>query len=227
MPAICGFLGSLHKTREGGDGAAMLRWIVRLYVSFVLFVVFVFCDVAALKEMAHLLAKAGLPAVSGWFSAHDFLAALFAGLFAGLVPVDSRLTGEGWFRSKHGRGFEGFRLDQLRPWTWLMVTPLVIFGVTALFLEETQSALSITTLSSFIGNLIARNCSDVWTQKNWFDTSCNVQLVLVAPWIASVGYSIAPIIRKRGSQVLLAIRNSGEITEVQQKSEKKLKKADL
>lgn len=205
----------------------MWRWTSRVYVSFMLFWVLVFGTVVSLRVLAHLLTQASFPGASVWFASHVFLTALLAGWLAGQVPVDSRLTGEGWFRSKDGKTFEGLKLVQLRPWTWLMVTPIVILGITALFLKESRSVFSSTTLSSFLGDLISKNCSSVWAQKNWFDTSCNVQLVLLAPWVASIGYSIAPWVQKHGPQVLWALRSSRGADNAQEESRSNLKKADL
>jgi hypothetical protein len=204
----------------------MWRWTIRVYVSLVFFWVLLFCAVISLKELAYLLTKASFPWVSDWFGAHTLLTALLAGLIAGQVPVDSRLTGEGWFRAKDGKSFEGFKLDALRPWTWLIVTPVVVAGITALFLEESWSVFSFPTLIGLYDDLVVRNCSDVWAKKNWFDNSCNVQLVLLSPWVASIGYSIAPAIRKRGSQVFAEFRNSHEVSGVQEVSGENLKKVD-
>ena len=205
---------------------SMLRWAIRVYVSFVLFVVFVFGAVVGLKELVRLLAYASFPWVGEWFSTHTLLTASIAGLLAGQVPVDSRLTGEGWFRTKEGNNFEGLKLDALRPWTWLIVTPISVLAVAALYFEESQSVYSSLTLSGLYSELVARNCSYVQANKYWFDNFCNVQLVILAPWVASIGYSIAPAIRKRGFKALALFRNSNERIGSQQEHRENFKKAD-
>ena len=139
-----------------------------------------------------------------------------------------RLTGEGWFRSKDGKSFEGFKLEELRRWTWLLLSPLFLIGVVVWWILQSQGAFSISALFAIYRDLLVRNCSNVWAQKYWFDDSCNIQMVFIAPWIASIGYSAAPILRKHGSLVLHGSRNTCEASGSLGKSPGKLdKKANL
>ena len=193
-----------------------------------IFLVLLFASAIVLKEVAHVFSMAGFPWLSGWFRVHTLVTAFFAGVVAGQVPVDSRLTGEGWFRSKDGKSFESFKLEEFRLLTWLLLSPLFLIGLVAWWFEQSPSVLSTPTLTGFYHDLLMRNCSDVWARRYWFDNSCNLQMVLVAPWMASIGYSLAPTLRRRGSLVLHRLRNASEASvsggERQGNSEKK---ADL
>jgi hypothetical protein len=193
----------------------MWRWIVRAYISFMLFWVLLFGAFVSLKELSRLLAYTHFPGIFEWAAAHVLIAAFLAGLIAGQVPVDSRFTGERWFRSKDGSGFENLKLEKLRPWTWLAVTPIAVLGIGALFLELHRSVLSGLTLSSFLSDLVSKNCANVWTRRNWFDTFCNVQSVLLAPWVASIGYSISPFVQRRTLQFSAVLRNRRDASDVQ------------
>jgi hypothetical protein len=206
----------------------MWRWIIRAYVSLMVFLVLLFVSVVVFKEVAHLLTWAGYSRLPDWFGEHTLLTALLAGVMAGQVPVDSRLTGEGWFRSKDGKSFEGFKLEVLRRWTWLLLSPLFLIGITVWWFQQDQSAFSSSAVSGIYHELLARNCSNVWARKYWFDNSCNIQMVLIAPWMASIGYSLAPTLRRCGSLILHGSRNSGEAGASPEEGQGNLvKKADL
>jgi hypothetical protein len=192
----------------------MWRWILRAYVSFMLFWVLLFCAMLVLKELCRLLAYTFLPGILEWVGTHVFPAALLVGIVAGQAPVNSRFTGEKWFRSKDGNGFEDLKLETLRPWTWLMLTPIAVLGLTLMFLEQRQSVFSDLTFGHFLSELFLRSCADIWARKYWFDESCNVQSVLIVPWIASIGYSIAPAVQRFALLGFSVFRNSREESDV-------------
>jgi hypothetical protein len=176
-----------------------------------IFLILLFCSVALLKEVSHLLLKVGLPWLSEWLHAHVLWTAFLLGVMAGQVAVGSNLTGEGWFRSKDGKTFEGFKLEELRRWTWLLVSPLFMLGVVLWCFEQRQSSLgSSFTLANFYHDFLMPNCSDVWGRGYWLNTSCNSQFLFVASWLASIGYSIGPLVRKKGATFLRSVRRGRE-----------------
>lgn len=180
----------------------MWRWIIRTYVSLVVFVVLMFVEVVGINEVSHLLAITGFSWPLELIRTHLLLTALLAGVLAGQVPVDSRLTGKNWFRSKDGKSFEGFKLEELRPWTWLFISAIFLLVVVLVILEEAQGGeFSIRTFIIFCQEAFTRNCSEVIAHKNYFDESCNTQMVLIAPWVASIGYSLGPMIRGHGARL--------------------------
>jgi hypothetical protein len=187
----------------------MWRWIIRTYVSLIVFVLLLFISLMVLKEAAHALTGAGFPWLAEWFRAHILLTAFLTGLIAGQAPVDSRLTGEGWFRSKDGKTFEGFRLEELRRWTWLLVAPLFMLGVVFWCLEQSQlGVLSRLTISNFYNSFLMPKCADVWARGYYFNNACNMQFLFVASWTASIGYSAGPIIRRAGQRLIRGFSHS-------------------
>lgn len=208
----------------------MWHWIIRIYVSLMVFLVLLFVSIVLLKEAAHLFLWVGSPWLSDWFRSHVLWASLLAGAMAGQVPVGSSLTGEGWFRSNDGKTFEGFKLEKLRRWTWLLISPLFLLGVVLWCTEQSESGvLSGLTLENFYHDFLGPNCSEVWARKYWFNTSCNMQFLFVASWMASIGYSLGPMVRKRGFALFRNMRNAPEAgvpTQSDRESSSK-EKADL
>jgi hypothetical protein len=174
----------------------MWRWIIRIYVSLMVFLVFLFVTIVAIRAGARLLVSAGSPMLIEWLRGHVLSSAFLTGMIAGFVPVGSSLTGEGWFRSKNGSTFEGFKLEEIRPWTWLILSPIFFLGVVVWCLEQSQSVLWSLTLASFYHNFLMPTCSDVWARGYWFNQSCNMQLLFVASWVSAIGYSLAPFVRR-------------------------------
>jgi len=189
----------------------MWRWIVRIYVSLMVFLVLLFCAVVSMREVSRLLLHFGSPWFLEWLRADVLWAALLAGVMAGQVPVGSSLTGEGWFRSKDGKTFEGFKLEELRPWTWLLISPLFLLGVVAWCFGQSQPGVtSGLTLSSFYHDFLMPSCPDVYARGYLLNTSCNMQLLFVASWMASIGYSLGPVVKMQGTKMLMSLRNKSE-----------------
>jgi len=164
-----------------------------------------------MREVSRLLLHFGSPWFLEWLRADVLWAALLAGVMAGQVPVGSSLTGEGWFRSKDGKTFEGFKLEELRPWTWLLISPLFLLGVVAWCFGQSQLGVtSGLTLSSFYHDFLMPSCPDVYARGYLLNTSCNMQLLFVASWMASIGYSLGPVVKMQGTKMLMSLRNKSE-----------------
>ncbi len=137
----------------------MWRWIIRMYVSVVLFVFLLFCSGAVLIRVAHLLLMVGSPVLLQWMHAHYLFAMFLLGVLAGLVVLGSNVTGRGWFRSKDGLTYEGFKLEKIKPWTWLLISPVFVLGVIAWFLEKSESgALSGVSIVNFYNDVLMPDC---------------------------------------------------------------------
>jgi hypothetical protein len=111
----------------------MWRWVIRLYVSLIVFVLLLFGAGVLVIRVAHLLMKVGSPLLSQAIHAHILFTMFLLGMVAGQVHLGSNFTGRGWFRSKSGLTYEGFRLEKLKPWTWLFVSPLILLGGVLVF----------------------------------------------------------------------------------------------
>lgn len=129
----------------------MWRWIVRVYASIVLFWFFMFCSGLALVRVAHALVKIGWPYLSQEIHTHLLLTMFLLGMITGCVTLGSNFTGTGWFRSKDGQSFEGFKFEEIKPWTWLFGVFIFGLGVVMWRLEQIErSALCNPRFQAFI-----------------------------------------------------------------------------
>ena len=190
----------------------MWRWIIRLYVSVVLFVFLLFCSGVLLIRVAHLLMEAGSPVLLQWIHTHYLFAMFLLGVLAGQVVLGSNFTGRGWFRSKDGLTYEGFKLEKIKPWTWLLVSPVFLLGVIAWFLEKSESGvLSGLSFVNFYNDVLIPNCPLASWKNPQLYPFCGEQLLCGGTWMASVGYSLAPLVRRPGSRLLRNMRKTNGI----------------
>jgi hypothetical protein len=181
----------------------MWRWIVRVYVSIVVFWFLLFFNGLVLIEMARLIAKVGIPFLSQWIHAHVVLTLLLLGAAAGQLPLGVNFTGEGWFRSKDGLTYEGFKLEELRPWTWLLTSPIFLLGVVMWFLVQSESGtLSRPSIVTFYHGFLMPSCSNMPLRAYQSNIDCTMQLLFVGIWMASIGYSLAQMVRRLGATLL-------------------------
>jgi hypothetical protein len=132
------------------------------------------------------------------------------GMLAGQVYLGSNFTGRGWFRSKSGATYEGFKLEELKPWTWLILSPVLMLGVFFWFAVRGEAGLlGQTTLSDFYRGFLMPDCSNARLLAYKGDLTCSMHLMYFGTWIAAVGYSLAPAFRRRAWIGLGVIR--GEI----------------
>src|ERR1039458_3080700 len=194
-------------------GSAMWRWIIRIYVSSVLFLFLLFCSGVLLIRVAHLLMKAGSPFLLQSIHAHVLLTMFLLGMAAGLTFLGSRFTGRGWFRSKDGQTYEGFRLEELKPWTWLFGSLIFLLGVVLWCLEQGEKGvLSNLTPANFYHDFVIPDCSSAWVigYKSEIAVACTMQLLFGGIWLASIGYSLAPMARRRSMSLLHSFRAEPE-----------------
>ncbi len=187
----------------------MGRWIIRIWVSVVVFWFQMFIAGLVLASLVHLSLRLGLFPLRQWIRDHDLLTMFLLGVCTGLPVLDSRFTGRGWFKSKSGLTYEGFKLEEIKRWMWLFISPVLILGV--MVWVETQDGmgtLSGATFSSFYHELLMPNCSSGGLLRYRGDTTCSMNFLTVGTWLASVGYSLVPAIRSRGAMVLRTKRST-------------------
>ena len=179
----------------------MGRWVIRIWVSIVVFWFLMLTSGLTLASLVHLSLRLGFFPLRQWIRDHDLLTMFLLGVCTGLPVMDSRFTGRGWFKSKSGLTYEGFKLEKVKRWMWLLISPVLILGVWAWV--ETQGemgTLSGATLSSFYHEFLMPNCSSGGLLRYRGDTTCSMNFLTVGTWLASVGYSLAPAIRSRGAK---------------------------
>jgi hypothetical protein len=189
----------------------MWRWIIRVYVSFLVFVIFMFGTSAFFINVTRLLVRAGLPQLSQLVHAHVLITMFLLGVLAGQVVLGSNFTGRGWFRSKSGRTYEGFKLEMIKPFTWLMISPIFLMGVASWVLTQSESRV-VTRLSfaNFYRDVLMPNCSISYWKNYQLYPYCGVQLICVGIWMASIGYSLAPLVRRHGTRYFRSLRGAND-----------------
>jgi hypothetical protein len=189
----------------------MWRWIIRVYVSFVIFWMLMFFHGAVLLTVARQMSRLGIPFLLQQIHSHVLLSMFLLGVLAGHVVVGSNITGRGWFRSKSGLTYEGFKLEKIKPWTWLIVSPVLLAGVALWVLTQNESGdKSNVTISNFYHGFLMPNCSSAQFKAYQVYPSCWMQLLFVGIWMASLGYSIAPIVHRQGTHLLRSLKHASE-----------------
>lgn len=175
----------------------MWRWIVRVYVSFVVFGLLLFLSGALLIRTAHFLARVGFPVFSHWFHSHVLLIMFLLGVTIGQVVLGSNFTGRGWFRSKSGLTYEGFKLEELKGWSWVIVSPVLLAGIIFWYaMQRDGGVLTQIGWQSFYRGFLMPECSNRKVLGIGGDSACSIQLMFLGTWVASVGYSLAPTARR-------------------------------
>jgi hypothetical protein len=176
----------------------MWRWILRVYVAFVVFAVFLFLEGILLVRFDHLLMHFGWAGLNCQLHEHTLSTMFLLGLVAGQAYLGSNFTGRGWFRSKSGLTYEGFRLEWLKPWTWLIWSPVFLAGILFwLAIQSERGALNQISWTAFWHGYLAPDCSDGGVFVIGGDFQCGFHLMFLGTWIAAVGYSVAPLLRKQ------------------------------
>jgi hypothetical protein len=191
----------------------MWRWVIRVYVSILLFLVLLFFCSAFLIRLAHLLSKAGSPVVAHWIHAHNLLTMFLLGVVAGQAFLGSNFTGRGWFRKKGGQTFEGFKLERIKPWTWVFGSLIFLLGTVLWCLEQGKAGVfSKLSLRTFYHDLFIQDCSNAFVTgyRSEIAATCAMQFLLAGVWLASIGYSLAPKVRKRGATFWRSLRRAPE-----------------
>jgi hypothetical protein len=208
----------------------MWRWIIRVWVSLVLFWFLLFTHGLAFVAVARLIARTGVPFFVQWPHGHIVLTLFLLGIASGQCQLGSNFTGERWFRSKDGQTYEGFKLEELKPWTWLLVSPIFLLGGFGWFWEQSNSGVFANiSFANFYQSFLMPNCSNTPLRAYQFNPSCTMQFLFVGIWMASVGYSLAPTVRRFGKRFLRRPRNAtGTTIQMEKGFESSMKeKADL
>jgi hypothetical protein len=84
----------------------MWRWIIRVYVAFIVFVILLFVCGAGLLEINRFLIRTGFGGLNRLMHEYTLIMTFLLGLVAGMAYLGSNFTGRGWFRSKSGLTYE-------------------------------------------------------------------------------------------------------------------------
>jgi len=184
----------------------MWRWIIRVYVAFIVFFVMMFISGVVLINANHLLVWANVANLSNFIHAHILLTMFLLGLVAGQVYLGSNFTGRGWFRSKSGMTYEGFKLETLKPWSWLIISPVLFAGLIFWFEIQKENGVfaQINWLNFYHGFLLPE--SPCYLHELGKNRSCGLNFMFLGTWIAAIGYSLAPYLRTGIKKVIFSLR---------------------
>jgi hypothetical protein len=175
----------------------MWRWLVRIYVAFVLFFLTMFIAIVGAVKVNRLLVLVGIAWLSRVMHAHPLVTIFLVGLIAGQVYLGSNITGRSWFRSKSGLTYEGFMLEKIKPWTWLMVLPISLCILFFVALEESHTVAMVhLSFLELVREATVPNCLAVPLKESYRFTACSTPMALSGSWLASVGYSLGPWTRR-------------------------------
>ena len=188
----------------------MPRWFPRFVLYFLFYFVSIEIVGRTANGLAHLLAKIGSPELWQALQVHLFARALAVGLLSGLVPLQTWVAATGILNPRDVRVIRRLNPDRLKPWTFVFLSPVVLLalgGWTIQWFENSsqyESVLRTTSpyhLSELFKGFLSTNCSSSGgSAVSWGDSyafRCMVHAQLIAIWLIAVGYSLAPIFRKR------------------------------
>jgi hypothetical protein len=131
------------------------------------------------------------------------------GIIAGQVYLGSNITGRGWFRSKSGLTYEGFKLEKVKPWTWLMLLPISLFWLVALAFDQRGTGeLAHLSMWGFLREMTVPNCAAVPLKESYRYPDCSTPLLVLGPWVTSIGYSLAPMMRRLAGRSIRGMKSA-------------------
>jgi hypothetical protein len=109
--------------------------------------------------------------------------------------------------------YEGFMLEKIKPWTWLMVLPISLCILVLLALDESHTGeLSHLSFLGFVSEVTVPNCSAIPLKESYRYTDCSTPMLLSGSWLASVGYSLGPVTRKMVASIARRRRSAADPT---------------
>jgi hypothetical protein len=136
---------------------------------------------------------------------HLLVTMFLLGLISGSKTLGSKFTGAGWFRSRDGLSYEGFKFEEIKPWTWLLGVLIFGLGVILWRLEQVETSVLLhPSMSGFYHDFLMPDCSIVRfaDYRSAIAITCTMHLLFVGIFVASVGYSLAPMLRKIGANII-------------------------
>jgi hypothetical protein len=174
----------------------MWRWIIRIYVAFVIFVFLLFLFGAGLLQIDHVLVRFGFLLLHHLMREYMLVTMFLLGVCAGQVYLGTNVTGQGWFSARDGSGYEGFRVEELKPWTWAIGSPFLLAGIIFWFgIQMENSGFAQVGWQSFYRGFLAPECSSGKIFGIDGNLECSIHVMFLGTWMAAVGYSFAPAIR--------------------------------
>ncbi len=188
----------------------MPRWIPRFLLCILFYYISVYVVGRLVNVLAYLLTKAGSPELWQLLHQHFFVRSFVVGLLAGIVPFRTWIAAAGIFNPKHARLLKRLNPDRLKPWVFVYLSPAIVTALvswTMQWYENNSQPLSVLRTASryqfseFFNGFFSTDCSNAsessvfWRDGNGL--GCMVHVQQIAIWLIAVGYSLAPVVRKR------------------------------
>jgi hypothetical protein len=186
----------------------MQRWFLRTLLSLILFTVTVMIAGRFVSGAAYLLLRAGSPMLHDWLQTHFAWRAFVVGVTAGIFPATLLPAIFGWFAPKDNSlaseitpFLANLDLERFKRWVWIFFSPLFTLGfvrwtsqLPSASVFETHTRYTLASLIDYFTT--STDCvNSLWTYRN-YDFACLSHVYYLWLVMASIGYSLAPTIRK-------------------------------
>jgi hypothetical protein len=178
-----------------------------------LFFYFVSVDVVGriAEAVGYVLVLCGSPELWKDLHEHPFGRSLVVGLLAGFIPLQTLLSASGFINVRYTQILKRLNPDGLKSWIFVFFSPVIILCLLSWMIDwfalrsRHSSVLQTTSpypMSEFFDGFLSTNCSnftdlrgDMWGERWKF--SCLIHVQLISIWMLTIGYSLAPFVRKR------------------------------
>jgi hypothetical protein len=186
----------------------MLRWSGRVLLHSVFLLLANMVAIGLFRIAYVILVKAGALFPLHLFDTHILWRSLLVGLLAGALPVSFVLAGVGWLKPFQRNGQMASINRQPQFWTWIPYSCWLLYGISSWVTQNwNHSVLTLTRppIAEAFRSFFTDPCGPTGTWTDLF--ACRYQVEFTAPWILSIGYSLATILVSLRSQATTLTQN--------------------
>jgi hypothetical protein len=189
----------------------MLRLILRIVLSFVIYNITLFVTRSLVNAAAFLLVKGGSPEL--WIFLHQHLLgkSIAIGFLAGLIPIEFLFSVSGFFRSNFSQYLRGLDLEKMKRWIIVLTSPVAIVAL-GMWISDwftlRSNLTSVLTegpslpISRMFEGFFSASCGNVsdirlelWGDN--FAYRCMVHALELSIICSAAAYSLAPWVRQQ------------------------------
>jgi hypothetical protein len=188
----------------------MQRLIVRIFMSLLFYNTSVWIVGRLADALGYLFVKGGSSDLWQLFHQHPFGRAILVGFLAGWVPLETWLAASGLMNRRIKLHLRRLKLNRLKQWIVVIYSPVLLFvfgGWTIQWFENRGQYSSVLQTASgypaseFFRGFLSIDCAKAGGigESFWGGNalSCMIHVQLISIWLFAVGYSLAPLARKR------------------------------
>jgi hypothetical protein len=175
----------------------MWRWLGRLLVHSVFLILANMIAIRIIVLAYAVLIKGGAQLPANLLDVHILWRSLLVGFLAGILPVALLLASFGWINPLQRNSEQRSVQSQPQFWTWIPYSCWMLFGIVSwLFTNWNHSVIStsqVPPIAAALQVFLTDPCEHSAT-VTWADLlACRYQVEFAAPWVLSIGYSLAAI----------------------------------